>query len=262
MRSYPRAADRAVTPRSLLAHRFVSVCFLTAIVASLSSTAVTQDPLEGFPNNYKMILDNAKVSVIGVHYGPHERVGLHDHSEFPTLYVYLSDCGPVRFEHKEIPPFTQIRPAVKRGAFLYSPGRLERHTVENLSDQSSDFLRIELKQLRVNAGTAFRGKAPAALAGNSAKKEFISPQLDVERFVCMPGQLCLIPRSESSTLLIAFDDIRIQGSASAAEPVQMHANEVRYFSDSNAMNLSATSQAPAHLLRVTLKLPPHVTSIP
>ena len=89
--------------------------------------------------------------MIRVHYGSHEKVGVHDHSAYPTVYVYLSDSPPVQFTHDEQPPFVLTRPPAKAGAFRLSPGRRERHSVENMGDTSSDFLRVELRQVPLGA---------------------------------------------------------------------------------------------------------------
>ena len=40
--------------------------------------------------------------------------------------------GLVRFSHREEPAFTLIRSPEKAGTFRVSPGRLEKHEVENL----------------------------------------------------------------------------------------------------------------------------------
>jgi hypothetical protein len=56
------------------------------------------------------------------------------------------------------------------GAFRVSPGRLERHSVDNLSDLSSDFLRVELKHFPLgHLENAFRGHAPQDASSVLAK---------------------------------------------------------------------------------------------
>jgi hypothetical protein len=111
---------------------------LSLAIGASAGTAIAQDPVIAFPKNYSFALDNDLVSVIRVHYGAHERIGVHDHSKFPTIYVYFSDSGSVLFEHDEKPPFRPTRPPTTIGAFRLSPGRIERHAVTNLSDTNSD----------------------------------------------------------------------------------------------------------------------------
>src|SRR5437879_1067353 len=98
------------------------------LISASAAVVCAQDPLTAFPNNYKLVLDNAQVRVLHCHYGPQEKVGVHNHSDFPTVYVYLSDSGEVRFTHVEEHAFVMTRPPVKAGAFRVSPGRPERHT--------------------------------------------------------------------------------------------------------------------------------------
>jgi len=135
---------------------FIAVC-------SWSTAARAQNPVTTFPKNYSLTFSNSAVAVIRVHYGPHEKIGLHDHSKTPTVYVYLSGSGPVRFQHVEEKSFVLTRPPTVRGAFRVRPGRLERHRVENMGDASSDFLRVELKQIPLGGLEPFRGKAPHSL---------------------------------------------------------------------------------------------------
>src|SRR5579884_3621909 len=116
-----------------------SLLFVTA--------AFAQDPLTLLPRNYRLDFENPIVRVVHVHYEPHEKLPVHKHSERPTVYVYLSDSGPVRYTHVEAHPFTMVRRALKAGTFRVSPGRLEKHEVENLGDIPTDYLRVELKQV-------------------------------------------------------------------------------------------------------------------
>ena len=74
---------------------------LSLAIGASAGTAIAQDPVIAFPKNYSFALDNDLVSVIRVHYGAHERIGVHDHSKFPTIYVYFSDSGSVLFEHDD-----------------------------------------------------------------------------------------------------------------------------------------------------------------
>jgi hypothetical protein len=95
---------------------------LPVAIGARACAAIVQDPMVAFPKNYSLALDNDVVSVIRVHYGLHERIGVHDHSKFPTIYVYLSDSGLVRFEHDEQPGIKLTRPPTTMGAFRVSPG--------------------------------------------------------------------------------------------------------------------------------------------
>ncbi len=68
------------------------------INATLLLLAAQQTTL---PPNYNTILENQTFRIIQVHYGPHEKVPIHDHPDTPTVYVYLNNSGPVRITHEE-----------------------------------------------------------------------------------------------------------------------------------------------------------------
>jgi len=219
------------------------------LIAATTSAAVVyaQDPLTAYPHNYKLILENEQVRVLRCHYGPHEKVGVHNHSDFPTVYVYLSDSGEVRFTHVEEHAFVMTRPPVKAGAFRVSPGRPERHTVENLSDLPSDYLRIELKQIPLH-GTLRpkRGEALLDLSKTRIEAVFHDPQMMIERVICTASAPCAVPAAKSPSLLVAI-------SASALTTVskrQLQAGEILWLPASGALTVSTVSAAPAQLLRI------------
>jgi len=217
----------------------------------LASSAVLpvlgQDPLTAVPANYCLVLDNPIAEVIRVHYGPHERIGVHDHSPFPTVYVYLSDSGPVRFAHDEDPPFALTRPSVVKGSFRVSPGRRERHTVENLSGTGSNFLRIELKHVPLGSGLpSFRGKAPGELTRSGSSVEYRSPQFTVGRILCKAEEVCELPNSKLPSLLIAFSPVKLSGSGDLVP------GNVRWEQGLQpSLSVRSVSDASAHLLQIT-----------
>ncbi len=220
---------------------------LSAIAASVSP-AIAQDPIAAYPKNYSLALDNDVVSVVRVHYGPHERIGVHDHSKFPTVYVYLSPSGPVWFEHDEKPPFRLTRPPVSTGAFRVSPGRVERHAVENLGDVSSDFLRVELKQVPLGSALQpFRGKAPTSPSQSSQAVEYRSPQFDVQRVICQPETQCRMDSSTSPSLLIAFSSLKVNENDNVA---LLKNGDIKWVQGSHPAAITSASNAPAHLLRI------------
>ena len=126
--------------QSILDHGLVnSMLGLLVVASSFSISTRAQDPLVTLPNNYRSIFDNSSVTVIYAHYGPYEKIPVHDHSSLSTVFVYLSDSGPVRIDHAEETPFSVIRPPTVKGSFRVAAGQAERHSIENLGDTSSDF---------------------------------------------------------------------------------------------------------------------------
>jgi hypothetical protein len=187
------------------------------------------------------------VSVIRVHYGPHEKLGVHDHSKNPTIYVYLNDAGPVRFEHFEEHAFALTRPPTTKGAFRVSPGRQEQHTVENMGDASSDFLRVELKQIPLGLfKQAFRGPAPRTLAESRASIEFKNPYAEVQRVVCLDS--CPIDPSQAPSVIVAFTPMRV----SKQQEDVLESGAVRWLAPSQGLSITPNRGAPIHLLRILI----------
>jgi hypothetical protein len=208
-----------------------------------------QDPTVAFPNNYRKVLENADVVVLRAHYGPHESVAVHDHSDQPTVYVYLDDSGPVRFVH-EPENVILTRPPTHTGAYRVSPGRKERHSVVNLSDKPSDYLRVELKKVPLGAlKHEFRGSAPETLV-QGTKVEFDDPVLRIERVVCDAGATCALPAENAPSVLIAFSPSALVGRG---RPKVFPADSsTLWLKAGEAASVRAMSQAPAHLLRIVL----------
>jgi hypothetical protein len=210
---------------------------------------VAQDPTVAFPNNYHNVLENSDVVVLRAHYGPHESIGVHDHSDHPTVYVYLDDSGPVRFVH-EPENVILTRPPTHTGAYRVSPGRRERHSIVNLSDKPSDYLRVELK--KVPLGTLkqqFRASAPETLE-QGTRVEFDDPVLRIERVICDAGATCALPEESSPSVLVAFSPAELleRGKAKAFP----EDSSTLWLREGEGAGVRATSSAPAHLLRIIL----------
>jgi hypothetical protein len=210
---------------------------------------LAQDPTLAFPNNYRNVLENSDVVVLRAHYGPHETVGVHDHSDHPTVYVYLNDSGPVRFVH-EPENVILTRPPTHTGAYRVSPGRKERHSIVNLSDKPSDYLRVELK--KVPLGTLkheFRGSAPETLV-QGTRVEFDDPALRIERVVCDPGATCALPEESSPSVLVAFSSSElIERGRPKMFPED---SSTLWLKVGESASVRAMGNAPAHLLRIVL----------
>ena len=228
------------------------VLVLMVLVAMLGSCAFqvrAQDPIATLPNNYRKALDNADVVVLRVHYGPHEKVPVHDHSDHPTIYVYLNDSGPVRFVH-EPEHVILTRPPVHVGSYRVSPGRRERHSLVNLSDKPSDYLRVELK--KVPLGTLkqeFRGSASDPLV-QGTKVEFDNPVLRIERVVCDPGGSCPLPKESVPSVLVGFSPSELkEGRRKQPFPEE---SSTLWLPAGKSASVKALSASPAHLLRIVL----------
>jgi hypothetical protein len=208
------------------------------------------------PPNYTTILENPTFRVIRVHYGPHEKVPVHDHPDTPTVYVYLNNSGPVRITHEE-PDGTEsslVRPPTHTGAFRVSSGMLERHSIENLSDLPSDFLRVELLGVRLgDKALEFRGPAPADLTHNLTATEFSSPKLSVARTICIDPQSCTIAPSSGPSVIIAISESTV---ATNGKKTKLGQGEVMAIDPNQSIQISQPTSASAHILQVIVQASP------
>lgn len=202
------------------------------------------------PNNYKTIFENSDLLVRHVHYGSHEFVPMHDHSAYPAVYVYLNNSGEVEIAHEGPKAFKVVRPPTHAGAFRISPSMSERHSVNNLSDTASDFLRVELKSIpQSDLKEVFRGEVPSPpLPGTHA--EFEDAALRIDRIVCPADSPCSATPITSRSLLIAITPQRIETKTGKRS---LRVGDVYWSSgnDDRASRLSAAAQS----LRIVLLYP-------
>ncbi len=231
-----------LSSRSLLA--------LFLLLGPLSSVA--QQKSTPLPPNYKTILENATFKIIRVYYGPYEKVPLHDHPDTPTVYVYLNNSGPVRITHEEKDgaQSSLVRPPTKTGAFRVSPGQLERHSIENLSDLPSDFLRVELLNLRLgDQALEFRGPAPKDLTHNLAATEFSSPRLSIARAICADKTPCSTPASPSASVVIALSGTIVTVNG---QKTTLALGDALAIPHDQSFQISSAGNDPAHILLVAV----------
>jgi quercetin dioxygenase-like cupin family protein len=101
------------------------------------SVALAQDPTKVEPTHYKLAFENEYVQVVSVHYGPHEKSGLHAH--MGGVVVVLSS-GHLRFTD-ENGKVTEV--FAKPGDPRWFPPF--KHKVENLGDTSYNAVYIGIK---------------------------------------------------------------------------------------------------------------------
>jgi hypothetical protein len=224
------------------------------IAASMSPIAIhTQDPLKTLPNNYRSVFDNPAVTVIRAHYGPHEKIPVHDHAAVSTVFVYLNDSSPVRIDHDGDKAFSVVRPPTVTGSFRVVAGMAERHSIENLGDKSSDFLRIELKQVSFPSGEAFRGSAPQNVQQSLDAIEFKDAGVQIERIVCAAVSNCSIKPTQAPSLLVAFTPVSVVANKEQQKEV-IEAGAVHWLPSSQAATVIPNIGVPAHLLRIILPM--------
>lgn len=223
---------------------------LAVLVLAAAAHAAAQDGATALQQNYRALLDNDEMQVMRVHYDPHQELAEHDHSRYPTVYVYLSNSGPVRFIHNEARPFALTRRPVKTGWFRVSPGRIEKHEVANLSPVASDFLRVECKRIPLGQiANDFRSSQDADLMKTSANIEYSSAEMVIARYVVAPGGVERLGAEPQPELLIAFTPtvVRERGNADAT----MAAGSVLWVKAGAELELRPSVSA-AHVLAIRL----------
>jgi hypothetical protein len=211
-----------------------------------------QDPLQTLPKNYRLLFENGCVRVIRVNYSSLEKLPVHDHPAKPTVYVYLNDSGPVRFSHVEEDPFTLVRPAEMTGTFRYSPGRLEKHEVENLGHVPSEFLRVELTQLPLGyQRSPFRSPKVFDATHSGVRAELDTPSLKIQRVVAAAGEATEVKSIAGGALLIAFAPTAVQSINRGGELHKMQRGEVLWIEAGRTARVTGGEKGAAgHLLRI------------
>lgn len=229
---------------------------LAFVLAQILLFAPAQPQGGDAPRAYRPEFENARVRVTRVSYAPREKVGSHDHPENPTVYVYLRDSGPVRFIHTGEEAFTLTRPAVRAGGFRLSRGAKETHSVESLTDQPTEFLRVELKGLDLT-GQYFRGRFPpeprAARRRAAQKIRYEDKQIRITRVTCAARKTCPgLSGGGAASLLVALTPAWLRSAGAGAE-VTLALGQTVWSESGAAPPFANASDKPAEFLRIDLK---------
>jgi quercetin dioxygenase-like cupin family protein len=128
--------------------------FWAVVFVCLAIHAVlAQDPTKVEPKHYKLAFENESVQVVNVHYGPHEKSGMHDH---PGGVVVVLTAGHLKFtdqdgKTKEV--------YAKPGESRWYPAF--KHKVENLGDTTYDAVYIGMKTKSPMGKAAPKDSQPA-----------------------------------------------------------------------------------------------------
>lgn len=96
-----------------------------------------QDPVSTNPKNVSVVFENERVRVLRVHYGPHDKLAMHNHPAVAGVRLTASD---VRVTAPSGEPATVHHEA--REIFWAGPSQ---HAVENLTDQPIENIEVEFK---------------------------------------------------------------------------------------------------------------------
>jgi quercetin dioxygenase-like cupin family protein len=218
--------------------------------------ARAQDPIQALPDNYHLLLENRYLRVVHVTYRAHEKLPVHNHSDKPTVYVYLTDSGPVRFSHVEAPSFQLVRRPVKAGTFRISPGRLEKHEVENLGDSVTEFLRVELKEVPLGLKKiVFRSPISIDPAKSGVTTEFPGPFIKIRRIITPPHETTEIGGSTEPGILIPFSSIKAGFATEGTRPRTVKRGEVLWIDAHSTCRVAGPDDnASAHMLQILFLL--------
>ena len=123
-------------------------------------TSLAQDPTKVEAVHYKIAFENATVQVVNVHYGPHEKSGMHDH---PGGVVVVITGGHLQFTDQN---GTVTDVFSKPGESRWFPPF--RHKVENVGDTAYNAVYIGMKTKQTTSRTD-PASNPAALDAETAK---------------------------------------------------------------------------------------------
>ena len=102
--------------------------------------AVAQDATKVDPNHYKVEFENARVRVLRVKYGPHEKSIMHSHPD--AIAIFQTD-GRIKFT---FPGGKTEERDMKAGTTLFTPA--VKHLPENITDGDMEVILVELKTPR------------------------------------------------------------------------------------------------------------------
>ena len=159
-----RCVRRAKTSSTRRRALVVDLVMLAAVGLLVGSVARAQDAAEVDSEHYKVELENDRVRVLRINYGPHEKSVMHSHPE--GVVVFLNDMHG-RFV---MPGGETVEHAVQAGTVQWAEA--EAHQPQNLSEEPLEVIQIELK----SAGAAdvaaaeemIRASAPAWAAAYNA----------------------------------------------------------------------------------------------
>ena len=162
--------------------------------------SAAEDPYRVAPGNYHFVFENEWARATRVTFNPHDKLPGHQHPPTPTtVYVYVTDGGPIRFNHvtgDNVAGMNIVRKPVLAGAIRFAHGAPETHTVEYLGDAPTEYARIELRTEPIDRPVrdVRLPPEPADLSKSSRSVRFENGQVRIVHVTCAAGQAC--PASE------------------------------------------------------------------
>jgi quercetin dioxygenase-like cupin family protein len=136
--------------KSVCRNSFWPPFILFAFSLIFSAVSLGQDPTKTEPTHYKLAFENEFVQVVNVHYGPHEKSGMHAH---PGGVVVILSAGHLKFTDENGKTQEVL---AKQGESRWFPPF--KHKVENLGDTSYSAVYIGIKSKKLAAEAALKGE--------------------------------------------------------------------------------------------------------
>lgn len=221
---------------------FGAIAIVIAIV--LTATTFAQQPKDAqdatttLPRSYAVEFDNERVRVVRVHYDAKATLPEHEHPGGITVYLYFNASSGVLFSHDDGVPIT--RPAVQPGAIRIGSGPTEHHTVTNLADAPTDFIRVLLKE------TAFAIKARPNTRIPPGMMDYDNPWVHVSRIDVAPG-------SKTRIEARAFPIFRIAWIPGKPEWKIAATDGYRYLAKGTTEEFAVSGEKPMQLVTIELR---------
>jgi quercetin dioxygenase-like cupin family protein len=116
------------------------ILLLVLFLLAFAIPGVAQDATKVDPNHYKVEFENARVRVLRVKYGPHEKSVMHSHPD--AIAIFQTD-GRIKFT---FPGGKTEERDMKAGTTLFTPA--VKHLPENITDGDMEVILVELKTPR------------------------------------------------------------------------------------------------------------------
>jgi hypothetical protein len=217
-----------------------------AIALALTGTVVAQqphdslEPTKTLPKSYQVAFENDWVRAVRVHYDAKAKLPEHEHPAGITVYLYLNASDGVLFTHDDgSEPLP--RPPVQPGAIRIGHGPLEHHTVTNLADTPSDFVRVLLK--------ADQGKVRRPLSRMSPSvMDYEHPMVRVSRINVPPGTKARVEAKTYPVLRVAWIPDKAEWKLAAKDAY-------RFLDKGTTEEFEVTGNVPMQLVTIELRTP-------
>jgi hypothetical protein len=164
-------------------------------------TAAT-DPYRVAPGNYHFVFENQWARATRVTFNPHDKLPVYERPPTPTtVYVYVTDGGPIRFTRvtgDSVTGLNIVRKPVLAGGIRFAQGAPGTHTVEYLGDAPTEYARIELRTAPIDRPLrdVRLPPEPVDLSKSSRSVRFENGQGRIVHVTCAPGRAC--PASDAA----------------------------------------------------------------